>query len=221
MVNTAVPRRSFLSRLAAATAAFAGGAALPSTASAAPMSAKPDELEAWFLSMKGGNKAIYDCTSAASAPEGTFFAHNLIRFSAEKLGTKDSENAIVVCYRHFATPFGYNDAMWAKYPQLAGMLKVEDPGTKKPATRNWLMHELVENDPGANIPGIHEHGASFAVCGAATAFIAGLLAGDKGDAKAIAAELGANLVPGGKIVAAGVVAVQRAQKAGFAYTYAG
>ena len=222
MVSQNVPRRSFLSRVAAAGAAFAAGSAIPRSAAAEPMgSAKPDELEAWFLSMKGGHKAIYDCTSAAAAPSGVFFARNLIKFSAEKLGTKDADMSVVVCFRHFGTPFGYNDAMWAKYPALAEMLQVDDPGTKKRATRNWMLHELVEGESEANLPGIRGHGASIAVCGAATTFIAGVLAGKTGNAKEIEADLAANLVPGGRIVAAGVVAVQRAQKAGFAYTYAG
>ena len=40
---------------------------------------------------------------------------------------------VIVSFRHFATPYGYSDAMWAKYPQFAALLKVEDPTTKKPA----------------------------------------------------------------------------------------
>jgi hypothetical protein len=48
-----------------------------------------------------------------------------------------------------------------------------------------------------------------------------LLAGKTGDAKAIEAELAANLIPNARMVPAGVVGVQRAQKAGFAYTFAG
>jgi hypothetical protein len=59
------------------------------------------------------------------------------------------------------------------------------------------------------------------VCGAATTFIAGMLAGEKGDASAVEAELIANLVPGARIVPAGVIIVQRAQKSGFSYTFAG
>ncbi|MEA3245919.1 MAG: hypothetical protein U9Q74_07155 [Gemmatimonadota bacterium] len=218
----AVARRSFLGRLAAGTAAFgaafAGGAALPSLAIA---EASPDEMDTWFDSMKGTYKCIYDCTSAGGAPDGVMFARNLYKFGAEKLGTKDADNSVVVCFRHFATPFGYTDAMWAKYPQLADMLKVEDPGTKKPAARNWLLHELVEGEAGANLPGIRAKGVQYAVCGAATAFIAKLLADKKGDPKKIETELGANLIPGARMAPAGVVAVQRAQKAGFAYTYAG
>jgi intracellular sulfur oxidation DsrE/DsrF family protein len=48
-----------------------------------------------------------------------------------------------------------------------------------------------------------------------------VLAGKTGDPKAIEAELAANLVPNARMVPAGVVGVQRAQKAGVAYTFAG
>jgi intracellular sulfur oxidation DsrE/DsrF family protein len=222
MTRTTVPRRSFLARLAAAGvgvgAALGGSAALPAAAGAESPS---DDLDAWFGAMKGANKVIYDCVNPGGAPDGVMFARNIIKFSSEKLGTKDAEMSVVVSFRHFATPFGYNDAMWAKYPQFAEMLKVEDPKTKKPAARNWLLHELVEGEPGANIPGIRSHGVTFAVCGAATEFLARVIAGPKGDSKKIDAELAANLIPAAKMMPAGVVGVQRAQKAGFAYTYAG
>lgn len=220
MLNNIVPRRSFLAKFAVSSAVLGSSITLPAFASAASASAS-DELEAWFAAMKGPNKVIYDCAPASAAPDGVLFARNLIKFSAEQLGTKDADNSVVICFRHFATPFGYTDAMWAKYPQLAVMLKVDDPGTTKPAVRNWLLHELVVGESGANIPGVTAHGVKFAICGAATSFISRLLADKTGDPKKIEAELAANLIPSARMTPAGVVAVQRAQKAGFAYTYAG
>ncbi|MEQ1693537.1 MAG: hypothetical protein ABMA00_19770 [Gemmatimonas sp.] len=222
MTDPTVARRSFLARLAAGTTAFtaalSGTAVFPSVAAGAPIA---DEMDTWFGSMKGANKVMYDCAAVASAPDGVMFARNLIKFSAEKLGTKDADNSVVVCFRHFATPFGYTDAMWAKYPGFISMLGITDPTTKKAATRNFLLHEEVEGQAGANLPGIRAHGVQFAICGAATAFFAKQLAGETGNAAKIEAELAANLIPGSRMAPAGVVAVQRAQKAGFAYTYAG
>jgi hypothetical protein len=222
MSSSHVPRRSFLGRLAAGTAAFGaafgGAAAFPSLASAEPVA---DEMDNWFGSMKGTYKTIYDCAGMNAAPDGVMFARNLMHFSAEKLGTKDADNSIVVCFRHFATPYGYTDAMWEKYP-IAKALGINDPKTKQPATRNWLLHDLIEDTPGINIPGIRARGAQFAVCGAATEYFAEkILAAGGGDAKAIFADIAANLIPGARMAPAGVVAVQRAQKAGFAYTFAG
>jgi len=220
MPTNPVPRRSFLTHMAvggaALTAACAPGAA-GSMAAAAP----GDEMDQWFTGMTGTYKAIYDCAGADSGAGGVMFARNLIKFSADKLGTPDADNSVVVCYRHFATPYGYNDEMWAKYPGLAVTLKINDPKTMKPATRNWLLHDLVEGQEGANLPGITARGVQFAICGAATEFFAKLLAGTTGDAAAIEADLAANLIPNARMAPAGVVAVQRAQKAGFAYTFAG
>jgi intracellular sulfur oxidation DsrE/DsrF family protein len=223
-MSSSIPRRFFVTRLAASAAAFSATSALacaPSAPSAAASSTPPNELESWLASFKAPNKCIYDCVQAPGASDGILFARNLLTLSNEKLGTKDADTGVIVSFRHFATPFGYNDAMWAKYPPFAALLKFDDPKTKKPALRNVPLHDEVEGFSDASIPGLNARGVSFTVCGAATAFIAGMLAGKTGDAKAIEAELGANLVPGARLVPAGVVVVQRAQRAGFAYTFAG
>ncbi len=189
-------------------------------ASAASADSPGDEMDRWFAGMKGTYKAIYDCASVSGAAGGVAFARNLAKFSAEQLGTKDSDNSIVVCFRHFATPFGYSDAMWAKYPQMDVALKADDPKTKLPTTRNWLLHDLWLEMSGTDIPSVVAHGGQFAICGAATEFLSKMLAGPTGDAKKIEADLSANLIAGARMAPAGVVALQRAQKAGFTNTYA-
>jgi intracellular sulfur oxidation DsrE/DsrF family protein len=225
MSSSSIPRRFFVSRLATGAAALGVMPALACTpsapAAAATSSAAPDELDTWLATFKGANKCIYDCVQGSGASDGILFARNLLTLSNEKLGTKDADMNVIVSFRHFATPFGYNDAMWAKYPQFAALLKFDDPKTKKPATRNVPLHDEVEGFSDASLPGLKARGVNFSVCGAATTFIAGILAGKSGDAKAVEAELVANLVPGARVVPAGVVVVQRAQKAGFAYTFAG
>jgi len=225
MTASATPRRSFLTRLATGAAVFGVApavAAIGCSAAAPPQSAAAgDELDTWFAAMRGTYKVIYDCVQAGGGTDGIMFARNFMKFSQDKLATKDADMSVIVSFRHFATPYGYTDAMWAKYPQFAELLKVQDPTTKKPAVRNIPLHDDVEEQPGANIPALVARGVHFTVCGAATEFIAGILAGKSGDAKLIEAELAANLVPNARMVPAGVVGVQRAQKAGFAYTFAG
>jgi intracellular sulfur oxidation DsrE/DsrF family protein len=220
-----VPRRSFLGRFVvgsvaamSATPALAAVACAPGATSA---TAPTNPLDAWLATMQGPEKVFYDATSAAGANDGILFARNFLKFSQEKLGTKDSEMSVIVGFRHFATPFGYNDAMWAKYPQFGAMLKFDDPKTKKPAGRNVPLHDEIEGFAGTSLPALAARGVKFSVCGAATSFLAGVIAGKTGDAKAIDAELSANLIPGAYLAPAGVVAVQRAQKAGFAYTFTG
>jgi hypothetical protein len=226
MTASSMPRRDFVTHLGTGAAALTIASAVgckpaDAPAAAAASSPAPDELEQWLATFKGANKCIYDCVQAPGASDGILFARNLLTLSHEKLGTNDADMSILVSFRHLATPFGYNDAMWEKYPPFAELLKFTDPTTKKPARRNEPLHDEVEGFSDASLPGLKTHGVQFTVCGAATTFIAGLLAGPKGDAKAIETELSSNLVPGARIVPAGVVVVQRAQKAGFAYTFAG
>src|ERR1043165_4050869 len=124
MSESSIPRRFFVSRLAVGTAAL-GVAACTSSSSAAAPAPPMDSLETWLATMKGANKCIYDCVGAGGASDGILFARNLLTLSGEKLGTKDSDMSVIVSFRHFATPFGYSDAMWAKYP-FSDLLKFDD-----------------------------------------------------------------------------------------------
>ncbi len=220
MFRMEVPRRSFFSRLAAGMAAVGFTGIVTSAAEASePVQAKND-LDDWLGTFKGSERVLYDATTGTGGVEAILFARNFMTLSRDKLGTKDSDMSVIVSFRHFATPLAYNDAMWAKYPLLAQISKLEDAKTKAPARRNIGFDEM-PGFPGTSIPALYARGARFAACGAATSYFASLLAGASGNAAAIEAELAANLVPGAKIAPAGVVAVQRAQKARFAYTYTG
>jgi intracellular sulfur oxidation DsrE/DsrF family protein len=224
MLDAADSRREFLTRLAAGVAVFGAVPALAAVSCApasVPMAAGPtaDEVDTWYATFKGAYKVVYDCVQSTGGPDGILFARNFLTLGHDKLATKDSDVSVVVSFRHFSTPYGYNDAMWAKYP-FATFMKVDDPTTKKPAARNVPLHDEVSGFSGATIPALGARGVKFTVCGAATEFIAGMIAG-KGDAKAVEAELLANLNPNTRAVPAGVIGVQRAQKAGFAYTFAG
>jgi len=216
---TPLVRRSFLGRLAAAGtavgAAFAGGAALPALARAGSPIAQGHPEDAWLDALKGMHKNIYDCTSAESGGMGWFYANNfLVANTGPAYKMKDSDLSVIVSVRHFATIFGYNDAMWAKY-KLGELFKVNDEATKAPATKN--PNTKTANDLG-------KRGVVVSVCGMATAFFAGNMLAAKMGMKAadIEAELRANLVgPTARMVVAGVVATNRAQEKGFAYSYVG
>jgi hypothetical protein len=48
-----------------------------------------------------------------------------------------SKVAIAVCFRHSATAFGFNDAMWGKYSKAMNATpQLTDPNTKQPPTTN-------------------------------------------------------------------------------------
>ena len=129
--------------------------------------------------------------------------------------------AVVVCLRHLATVFAYNDAMWGKYGQaMSSVVQFVDPKTKQvPATNllNSSDYGRALPNNGISIPSVVKRGTHFAVCEMATRRISGQVASAvKADPQELFKEFSANLIPNGHLVAAGVVAVNRAQE--YAYT---
>ena len=207
-----VARRSFLSGIAAVGTALAGIVALPSMSSAQSSRAQTHPADAWLDELKGQHKNIYDCTSVENGPNGWSFARNFYTANTGPVyQLKDDDLNAIVCVRHLATVFGFNDAMWAKY-KLGESQKVSDGGV--PAVRN-------ANATSATT--LAKRGVIVAVCGMATARIARTVAGDMGMSAAdVEADLRSNLVtPTARVVAAGVIVTNRAQEKGFTYTYVG
>jgi intracellular sulfur oxidation DsrE/DsrF family protein len=210
----AVVRRSFLTRLAAIGTAVAGVVALPSKSAAQSSASRgpTHPADAWLDELKGQHKNIYDCTSVENGPMGWTFARNFLTANTGPIyQLKDSDVNAIICVRHQATVFGFNDAMWAKY-KLGESQKVSEGGV--PAAKN--AHANTANE-------LATRGVIVAVCGMALARIARTVARDAGlNAADVEADLKANLVtPTARVVAAGVIVTNRAQEKGFAYTYVG
>jgi len=220
---TWIPNRRALVAGLGATLAALTTSARPLRAQSAARGNSParHDLDKWMDELPTKHRIFVDTASRQGGQDGVQFSGNLFNINESAYGVKNADVAVIVCFRHQSTAYGYNDAMWAKYPQFADLLKYDDPTTKKRATRNVLFHDNVMGFSDASIPGLTARGVQFTACGAATTFIAGVIAGKTGDAKAIEAELAANLVPGARMVPAGVVVLQRAQKNGYAYTFAG
>lgn len=233
-----VARRAFVTGLGVGAATLTAGlsacataeetkpAAAASAAAAAPARWQPtlDPQDAW-MELPGQHRFVFDAASPKGAGEALFFANNFLVYSKSGYGLAPTDNATIVILRHMATPFAYNDAMWAKYGALWGkILKYKDPKTKKIALRNTLMTfpPKTPADEVFSIPTMVEKGVHFAVCGAATHFVAGVIA-KKTKAKAddIYAELAANLIANAHMTAAGVVALNRAQERGYAVAHIG
>jgi hypothetical protein len=236
-------RRRFMSGLGAAAAVTAGGGGVLAAAQggagaarrrAAPFRAARHAQDDWLDAIPGDHRMIIDAVTPHGAGEAILFAANLYEANQSGYGLKDKDLAIVICMRHFATPFAYSDAFWAKRgPMAAGMLKslapgvdVIDPGTKQPPVRN--VYEATDFDPmalpnfGNTLDSVLKRGTELAVCDAATHFLAGQIAKATGaDADAVHKELVDSAVPGSHFVAAGVVAINRAQERGYTLIYAG
>lgn len=227
-------RRSFFSRLSAGLAAFGVGAGSAqaqsseptrSTARSAftPASHREDD---WYDTLPGKHRIFLDALSPRGAGEAIAFATNTFIANKSGYGLGDADVAIVICLRHLATPFAYTDAMWAKYGStMAAHLKFEDPKTKRaPSINVYNTSGFDEALPNRNIPldTLAKRGVHFAVCGLATRLHASNIARAHGlSIDEALKELGANLVPNGHIVPAGVVAVNRAQEHGYSFLYVG
>ena len=221
-----VARRSFLARLGAGIS-VAGVSLAAGTPEAAAQGASSGSgrfqparhtQDDWMDSLPGKHRFVFDTTTAPSFGAGLLYANNFFVANESGYGLKDPDAAVIVVARHFATPFAYKDAMWAKYGAgLTGVTSLNDPKTKQPPTIN--VYNAAGNDGlaslGTTVDTLVKRGVQFAVCQMATRFFAGMLAGTGGNADAIYNELVANLIPNAHMVAAGIVAVNRAQERGY------
>ncbi len=216
--NTAQPsassseRRSFLTRLNAGAASIAalalGSRALAQTKAAAPARFEParHDKDDWMDQPAARHRVVFDTTSAARFADALLFANNFMAANRSDYGLQDSDLAIIVVVRHISTAFGYNDAMWAKYGAQMGPMSGLDT-TPKTNPRNA---------GGFGVEALAKAGVQFAVCAMATRRIAGSIAqATGGNTDTIYGELTANLVPNGRMVPAGIVAVNRAQERGY------
>ena len=221
MTHDMQARRSIMSGVGATIAAFAlGSKSAAAQTPAARFQPVRHQQDAWLDAITGKHRTFIDASTPRGAGEAMLYANNL--YEANKSGYAVPENDIVVvaCLRHFATPFAYNNAIWAKYGKaMSTMIEFADPKTKQPPSTNLLnspAYGMTLPNLGNTIDSVVKRGTRFAVCDMATHFFAGGLAMTSGgNADAIYKELVANVIPNSHMVAAGVVAVNRAQEYGY------
>jgi intracellular sulfur oxidation DsrE/DsrF family protein len=226
-----MPRRSFLSQVGTAGAAAAAvGVALPSTAAAqtgARFTPARHSQDDWLDAVPGKHRLYLDALTGAGAGDALLFAGNFLNNSKAAYSLADSDSAVVVCLRHFATPFAWTDSIWAKYgePFTEMLTKIKDPKTSKAPVINLYRvsgYGLQLNNLGTTIDDLVKRGVQFAVCDTATHFTASQLAmATKGDADAIYKDLQANTIPNSHYVSAGIVATNRAQEKGYTLAHCG
>jgi hypothetical protein len=218
-----------LSGIGAALAAFAvrpRSAQAQSAAGDRPFEPARHPQDAWMDTLPGKHRTVIDCAAVAAAGTGVFYANNIFTANRNGYQLADTDVAVIVVLRHEATVFAYNDAIWGKYNAVLGkMARVTDPATNQPPTVNPLSSPAfgsVMTSLGVTAPAIAKRGAHFAICDMATNRIAGVIASAAGSTPpAIYKELAANLLPNGHLVAAGVVAINRAQEFGYSMLTAG
>ncbi len=222
-------RRSMLSGIGAALAAlslrppFAHAQSENGVTSFQPARHTQDD---WMDALPGKHRTVIDCAAAGAAGTGVFYANNIFTANRNGYQLADTDVAVIVVLRHEATAFAYADAIWAKYGSVLGpMAKITDPRTNQPPTVNPLNSRefgRTMTNNGVTASALARLGAHFAICDMATNRIAGAIASAVKSAQPeIYKELVANLLPNGRMVAAGVVAVNRAQERGYSMLTAG
>ncbi|MBZ5556552.1 MAG: hypothetical protein LAO77_04685 [Acidobacteriia bacterium] len=231
-------RRSFLSRMGAAVAAFGIGSAAsaeaqtktsapaPAAAAARAFRAAHHVQDDWMDKFPGKHRIVIDAVTPHGAGEAVLFANNLYLSHKTAYNLTDKDLAIVIVMRHFATPFAFTDAVWAKYGKPMGaMLEFKDPKTKEAPSTNLYQssaYGLELPNLGTTIEDVRKKGTYIAICDQATRFAAQGIAGMVGSTMdAVYKDFTSNTVPDSRFVPAGVLAVTRAQEKGYTLIYAG
>jgi len=129
------PRRQFIGTVVSGVAAFGLSSVIsPLTANAgSDFSNGSNDPDEWFKQIKGKHRIVFDVPQANEifpfAWPRIFLATNAAT------GTVEKDCSVVVVLRHTAIPYAMEDRLWAKY-NLCEVLKIDDPKTKKPSTRN-------------------------------------------------------------------------------------
>jgi hypothetical protein len=212
-------RRRFLARLGVGSAAFAALTASPQPAAAQPGAAGPRRhaIDDWMDQLPSAHRMMFDAVSPERFDDIRHYASNVFTANRTGYSLESRDVGVLVVLRHNATPYGYSDAMWAKYGSIfAAEMKIGDVKSQRAPAANPA------NAEGETLDGLSGLGAHFAVCAMATRRFAGLVARSTGgSADALVEEFGKNLIRNAHLTPAGIVAVGRAQERGYAFGYGG
>jgi hypothetical protein len=231
-IDPAEPRRSFMARLggalAGATAAILATPvrAMPQTPAAPPWKPTRHLLDDWFDELPGQHRVFFDAVTGTGAGEALQFCSNFRTASQFGYQLGDGDNALVIGLRHWATPFAYSDAVWSKYGSIfSDRIHFVDPKTNTaPVINVYLTKGYGMQLPNREntFPEAVQHRVHFAVCDMATRAMSGLIATQRQlKYEDVYAELRGSAHANSHFMAAGVVAVNRAQERGYAIQHIG
>ena len=218
-------RRSFLSRLgggfAALSAAVGAGSAtaLAQGSSSGGWQPARHAEDEWFDKIPGKHRTFLDAVSAHGVGEALHFASNIFTTSKSGYRLENNEVAIVVCLRHAATAFAYNDAFWSKYGASLPSQPIDSKGDSAAPTRNPYNAESRRDEA---FDALIKLGVHFAVCDKSSQGLAGSIARKTdGKSDAVYKEMLASVIGNSHMVPSGIVAVGHAQEHGYAYAFCG
>jgi len=216
-------RRQFLGALAlGATASTLSALTNPIYAKLPTFEGKTlNDAENWFDNIKGSHRVVYDgSTPHAGFPILWNFAFYLTNNGT---GSPDEDITAMSVLRHKGLALSFEDRIWEKYPigEVFNVLKSDG----SPYKRN-PYYEPQEGDfpiPGVDgIKRLQERGAMFCACDLATKVYSGKVAEKMGlDPVEVYNDWVSGVLPGVELVPSGVWALERAQKHGCGYIFAG
>lgn len=220
--ESATQRRGFLGRLAAGALAVTGLGVVERRTLAAATIDVEEGADEWLAGVNGAYRQFFDATSVNEGFPFAF-AMTFLNTVGETYKTSDKNINAIVGLRHAAIPLAFNDDIWAKY-KLGEMFNVQDPATKAPATRNPYAYakEGELRIPGMAFEKLQARGVIFTCCNMALTMLSAAAAQRAGlPADGARAEWVSGMFKGVHIVPSGVLAVNRAQKKGCTYCFAG
>ena len=169
-----IPRRDFLGTVAGAAAALSVSPALAATPSVPGGSAFVETVADFdvagftkLATMPKPNKVVWDLTKIGKALGNVKNSLNGYHFG---FGYGPGQAHAIMALHGAANTANFSDEMWAKY-RLGEWLKIDDPKTDKPATRNIWLHSTSDasTDPqnpksiyqDTSIEGLQRRGVSF------------------------------------------------------------
>jgi intracellular sulfur oxidation DsrE/DsrF family protein len=214
-----IRRTTVLRGLAAAVAiATVAAVARPAAEARSASEVQSARHDAWLAGLKGKHKQLFD----SPAPSGGIMLVHILNYYDtynKAYSVPDREINAIGTFYGGTTFLGLNDAMWAKY-RLGEELALNG-ADGRPATLNpWRSAPQILGMtlPQASIESLQQRGATFIICNNALEIFAALLAQKRGlDPKVVYEDMKANILPGVTLVPAMVIAVEKAQAAGFTY----
>lgn len=207
--DSIVPRRRFLTRAAASLAALTAG--IPRIARATEADGAPGEIEydAW-MKTKARHRQLFHAMDLNDRP--MLLASNFLDAYRDAFAARPDDVKAVIGVHGPALAIGFTDAAWSKYG-FAKTPNVIDPATKEVAVKNVFA----AGGP-LTVDALQKRGVLFIMCNTALRLSSKALAKARGEPfETIYEDLKSSRLPGTILVPAMVVAINRAQEAGFTY----
>jgi len=218
-------RRSLITGIGVAAAGLTFGASAVNAQTSSGFRPAHHAQDAWMDELSGSHRVFVDSATAHGGAEALLYANNIFNTHVSAYGGSTDDYAMIVCFRHFSTPFAFNDAIWKKYGAIINeLIQFPDPTTGEAPTINLLNAADRPQLPnfGNTVDQVGAKGTVFAVCSNATQFISGqIAAGTNATADDVYKELVSSAVANARFVPAGVVALTRAQEYGYSVLIAG